>query len=87
MIDCGGPIDPEGGDVTVTPGVGSIQTGLNAVAIYTCSEGYDLVGNAVRTCQANGQWDVAAPNCLCKYLTACSLRWPTYRNVLASCSN
>ena len=69
VIDCGGLIGPEDGQVTFTPGVvTTIDTGLDAVATYACSEGYSLVGNAMRTCQANGQWDGAEPTCTCKYL-------------------
>ena len=67
MIDCGNLTDPDGGQVTFTPGmVATIDTGLDAIANYTCSEGYDLVGDAVRTCQADGQWDGGEPTCMCK---------------------
>ena len=41
-------------------------TGLNAVAIYTCNEGYNRIGDAMRTCQLNGEWDGAEPTCSCK---------------------
>ena len=48
--------------------VTTIQTGLDAIANYSCSEGYDLVGDAMRTCQETGQWNGAEPTCMCKYL-------------------
>ena len=41
----------------------AIETGLDATANYTCSVGYDLVGEALRTCQANEQWTPTEPNC------------------------
>ena len=64
VIDCGNLTDPEGGQVTFTPGVViTLETGLDAIATYTCSEGYDLVGDAMRTCQANEQWAGTEPNC------------------------
>ena len=64
-IDCGNPIVPEGGQVTFTPGVVmTIETGLGAVTTYTCNEGYNLVGEAQRTCQADEQWDGTVPNCM-----------------------
>ena len=65
VIDCGNLYNPEGGQVTFTPGVVT-NTGLDAVATYACSEGYSLVGDVMRTCQANGQWDGAEPTCTCK---------------------
>ena len=46
--------------------VTTIDTGLDAVAAYTCDQGYDLVGDEMRTCQANEQWTGAEPNCMCK---------------------
>ena len=50
-----------------TPGVvTTTDSGLDAVANYSCNEGYNLDGNEIRTCQGNGQWDGAAPNCTCK---------------------
>ena len=48
--------------------VTTIDTGLDAVAAYTCDQGYDLVGDEMRTCQTNGQWTGVEPNCMCKYL-------------------
>ena len=69
VIDCGGLTEPDDGRITFAPGaVVYIDTGLNAVATYTCSEGYSLVGDAMRTCQANGQWDGAEPSCTCEYI-------------------
>ena len=67
MIDCGDLIAPESGQVTFTPGVmATTETGVGAVATYTCSEGYDLGGNETRSCQANRQWNGAEPICTCK---------------------
>ena len=67
VINCGGLTDPEDGQVTFTPGVViTIDTGLDAVAAYTCDQGYDLVGDEIRTCQANGQWTLTEPICTCK---------------------
>ena len=69
VIDCGGLTEPDDGQITFTSGVvATIATGLNVVATYTCSEGYRLDGDAVRTCQANGQWDGAEPSCTCEYI-------------------
>ena len=64
MIDCGNLTAPEGGQVTFTPGVVmTLETGLDAVATYTCSVGYNLVGEALRTCQADEQWTPTEPSC------------------------
>ena len=69
-IDCGNLADPESGQVTFTPGVVmTLETGLDAIANYTCNEGYDLVGDAMRTCQADEQWTGTEPNCTCKQYT------------------
>ena len=62
MIDCGGLTDPEGGQVMISSGTVA-ATGLNAIASYTCDVGYELVGNAMRTCEANGEWNGTEPVC------------------------
>ena len=49
--------DPANGDVNVTgryPG---------QKAIYSCNEGYQLVGFATRSCSRNGKWSGEAPIC------------------------
>ena len=44
--------------------VSSSSTNLNSTASYSCTyEGYKLVGNGVRTCQANGNWSGDEPSC------------------------
>ncbi len=46
----------------------------NTVATYTCTTAtYALVGDATRTCQANGMWSSTAPTCASKQST--SLDW------------
>ena len=40
------------------------------MASYSCSEGYDLDGDMIRTCQANGQWDGTDPTCMCECINA-----------------
>ena len=60
------------GQIAYTPGVvTNLETGLNAVASYSCSEGYNLVGDMIRTCQASGQWDGTEPTCMCEYIVYC----------------
>ena len=41
MIDCGNLPNPENGLVAITRGVVA-ETGVGALATYTCSEGYGL---------------------------------------------
>ena len=36
---------------------------LNAVASYTCDDGYILEGAEERTCQSNGKWSRNEPAC------------------------
>ena len=67
VINCGLLPLPSEGQVAYTPGVVTgLETGLNAVASYSCNEGYSLVGDMIRTCQANGEWDGAEPTCMCE---------------------
>ena len=37
---------------------------FNRHAIYTCNEGYSLVGDTVRNCMENGTWSGKIPECL-----------------------
>ena len=33
-------------------------------AVYTCTAGYDLVGNEARVCQSDGNWNGSIPECI-----------------------
>ena len=64
MIDCGNLGNPNNGQVMITGGlVPTAIAGEDATAMYTCNQGYNLVGEEVRTCQANGVWDGTEPAC------------------------
>ena len=39
---------------------------FHSKAHYTCNDGFDLVGDEYRTCQASGSWSGNAPFCECK---------------------
>ena len=56
-VDCGDLDDPENGQVSLT----GITFGSKA--IYTCNDGFELVGSSVRMCLATGEWMGEAPVC------------------------
>ena len=60
-IDCGTLNDTTNGQVSHTAGTTFGQT-----ATYSCDTGYDLVGNSIRTCQADGMWSGNEPTCISK---------------------
>ena len=35
----------------------------NSTATYSCEDGYNLVGDAVRTCLSSGNWSGYSPYC------------------------
>ena len=54
-------------EAAVIPANGSINsTGImeDDTVTYFCNEGYDLYGDANRTCQSNGQWSGIQPECI-----------------------
>ena len=57
-VDCGNLDDPENGQVDLNQG-----TRFGAKAFYRCDNGFFLVGDDRRECQANGQWSGEAPIC------------------------
>ena len=53
-------------EVLTNPERGSVTTTGNSVgdtATYTCKEGYEVTGDATRTCQKDGTWSGTAPTC------------------------
>lgn len=62
MDDCGPLTQPVNGMVTTTDGA----TTYNSMATYTCVTGYNLNGNAMRTCVAGGVWSGSDPTCISK---------------------
>lgn len=57
-INCGAPDKP--------PSVSSIEVAnytVDSVAVYRCSVGQKIVGNATRVCLRTGQWSSSAPTC------------------------
>ncbi|CAI8000473.1 Sushi, von Willebrand factor type A, EGF and pentraxin domain-containing protein 1, partial [Geodia barretti] len=48
---------PQNGNIVTT------STQFGGKATYSCTEGYQLEGDEVRTCQANGFWSGSAPFC------------------------
>jgi hypothetical protein len=57
-LDCGALASPTHGSVATPNGTAFGQT-----ATYACDSGYELAGNASRTCGSDGSWAGVAPTC------------------------
>ena len=57
VVDCLSLAAPSNGQVSLT------ATTFGSVAMYTCEEGYLLMGVPIRQCQANGTWSEEEPFC------------------------
>ena len=55
--DCGDLDNPQNGVIDVS------GTSFWDTATYRCNIGYQLVGEAVRTCEETGLWSGTAPYC------------------------
>ena len=62
-VDCDNLTDPANGQVDHTAG-----TSLGQTATYSCNTGYNLVGDSIRTCQAEGNWSGSVPTCQCTFI-------------------
>ena len=57
VVQCGGLGDPPNGEVSLDGVVFGSQ------ATYNCSAGYNLFGDATRSCEADGRWSGSQPAC------------------------
>lgn len=56
--DCGSLPAPINGNLTAVP-----ATTFESIAVYTCNSGFNIIGQATRTCQADGIWSGSEPMC------------------------
>ncbi|WAR08688.1 FBP1-like protein, partial [Mya arenaria] len=61
VFGCETPVFPANGRVNTTEGLAVGHT-----IYYTCVDGYELVGQAERICEASSTWSGTAPSCLIK---------------------
>ena len=62
VVDCFNLTAPSNGQVSLT------TTTFGSVVMYTCKEGYLVMGSAMRECLANGSWSQQEPVCQSKLL-------------------
>ena len=58
VVDCGTLNTTTNGQVSHPNGTTFRQT-----ATYNCSAGYNLVGDSIRMCEADGMWSGSEPTC------------------------
>ena len=67
IIRCQSLTEPTNGEVSISAGTHGVNLGVGAVATYSCSNGYGLVGQDTRTCVINrgisGIWSGSEPTC------------------------
>ena len=61
VITCPSLFDPANGEVQAS------DQSFGHVATYSCNEGYALIGDNSRRCQASARWSGEEPECLSKY--------------------
>ncbi|XP_003387839.1 PREDICTED: sushi, von Willebrand factor type A, EGF and pentraxin domain-containing protein 1-like isoform X2 [Amphimedon queenslandica] len=75
-ISCGTLADPKNGNVKFS------STSVGSTAEYSCSAGFLLVGDKIRTCQSNREWSGMAP--VCRPLSCGRLESPQNGKVIIS---
>ena len=58
IVDCRPLTNPENGQADTSAG-----TTFGSTAMYTCNTGYTLIGSQTRTCESDGMWSPASPEC------------------------
>ena len=58
ISDCGPLVPPANGSVKYYNG-----TTFRSLVVFECETGYSLVGEKMRTCQANTLWSSSNPTC------------------------
>jgi len=66
VVNCTDPGHLENSIRQVQPS-GPHRFSFGTTVSYQCSHGYYLLGTHVLTCQGDGTWDRALPQCLCKF--------------------
>jgi hypothetical protein len=56
-VDCGALMAPMNGNV------GAASTTFGSLAVYSCNDGFTLIGSNMRECQASGTWSGTTPTC------------------------
>lgn len=67
VVNCTDPGHLENSIRQVQPS-GPHRFSFGTTVSYQCSHGYYLLGTHVLTCQGDGTWDRALPQCLCKFI-------------------
>ena len=68
ISDCGNLTDPVNGLVGYE-GTTDFRTGYKSEAVYSCAQGFSLVGYTRRLCLASGKWSGKPPRCIkCKQI-------------------
>jgi len=57
-VDCGHPIEPTNGTLSLTNG-----THYDADVYFECNIGFTILGNKSSVCQQSGQWEPGTPHC------------------------
>ena len=79
VVECGNLSVSEPGPGGLT--VNQMTNLFNTTSTYSCqTTGYEISGNAMRTCQANGTYDGMEPNCTCESM----LTRPAHINVVCT---
>ena len=61
LLGCETPSQPSNSHVAFT------NTTINSTAEYSCTVGYQLIGNSTRVCQSDGKWSGSVPFCQSKW--------------------
>jgi len=62
VIDCPLLTAPNNGDINCLLGING-QPSLGDTCTFTCDDGYEIGGSAIRVCQLDGSWSGAETTC------------------------